>query len=76
MNLLDLADPDPPAGETPTTGKCVCGKKIWDPVSLAYEMGPDCRRKHGIVPRRPVRVTGVPSWRDCDGQTDLFEEGS
>jgi hypothetical protein len=43
-------------------------------VSLAYGIGPDCRKRLGIAPRRPVRVTGVETWRDCEGQTDLLEE--
>jgi hypothetical protein len=75
VNLLDLLDssPDPPSGEKPTVGKCVCGKKIWDPVSLHYGLGRECREKAGIKPRRPVRVTRVPAWRDCEGQTDLLE---
>ena len=74
MNLLDLDGPDPPAGETPTTGRCRCCRRgLEDPVSLAYGIGPDCRKRLGIAPRRPVRVTGVPAWRDCEGQADLLE---
>ncbi|GAA2861449.1 DUF6011 domain-containing protein [Nonomuraea rubra] len=76
MNLLDLDEPDTPAaGETPTVGRCRCCRhKLQDPVSLAYGIGPDCRKALGIVSRKPVRITGVPTGWDVDGQTDLLEE--
>ena len=73
MNLLDLDEPT--VGESPTVGRCVCGRKIWDPVSLLYEMGSGCRRKHGItVSRQRVRLARTKPGGDCDGQTDLLEE--
>ncbi|MFC4006604.1 DUF6011 domain-containing protein [Nonomuraea purpurea] len=75
MTLLDLDEPAPTVGESPTVGQCrSCHHKLQDPVSLAYGIGPDCRKKLGIVPRQPVRITGVEMWRDCEGQTDLLEE--
>lgn len=74
--LLDLGDADEPdlrgaEDHAALTGRCVCGRKIWDPVSLHFGIGPDCRRKLGIVSRRPVRITGVPSGWECDGQIPL-----
>lgn len=74
MTLL-LDTDEPAAGETPTVGFCVCGRKIWDSVSLAYEMGPDCRKKRGIVTsRKRVRLARTRPGGDCDGQQDLLED--
>jgi hypothetical protein len=79
VTLLGLGDADEPDLRGPghhaaRTGHCVCGRPIWDPVSLHYGIGPDCRRRLGIVSRRPVRITGVPAGWDCEGQADLLEE--
>ena len=77
MDLLILADPapDPPAGETPTTGQCrCCRRKLEDPVSLAYGIGPDCRKRLGIAPRARVRLARTRPGGDCEGQGDLLEE--
>lgn len=76
MNLLDGEEPPPDGSESHPEGstRCVCKRTLTDPVSIAYGLGPDCRKRLGVVPRRPVGVTGVPAWRDCDGQTDLLEE--
>jgi len=73
VNLLNEPD-TPTVPENPTVGHCVCGKPIWDPVSLYYEMGPDCRKKHGIVHRRTrVRLARTRPGGDCDGQEDLTD---
>lgn len=80
MTLLDLGDADEPdlrgaEDHAARTGRCRCCRhKLEDPVSLAYGIGPDCRKKLGIVSRRPVRITGVPTGWDCEGQADLLEE--
>lgn len=71
MNLLHLAAPI--VGESPTVGFCVCGRKIWDPVSLLYEMGSGCRKKHGITGRQRVRLARTWPGGDCNGQGDLLE---
>ena len=42
-------------------------------MTLAYGIGPDCRKRPGIVSRKPVRITGVPTGWDIEGQADLFE---
>ncbi|MER7361899.1 DUF6011 domain-containing protein [Nonomuraea wenchangensis] len=75
MNLLDLDEPGPHDSEGHAEGstRCICRRTLTDPVSVAYGMGPDCRRKRGIVPPQRVRITGVPSWRDCEGQQDLTD---
>jgi len=76
VNLLDLDEPDTPTvPESRTVGACRCCRHaLRDPVSLAYGIGPDCRKRLGIVSRKPVRITGVEMWRDCEGQTNLLEE--
>lgn len=35
---------------------------------------PDCASKLGLAPRRPLRITGVPTGWDIVGQGDLLEE--
>jgi hypothetical protein len=73
VNLLDLDEPT--VGEAPTVGRCVCGRRIWDPVSLLYEMGSGCRKKHGIVVGgKRVRLARTKPGGDCEGQTNLLEE--
>ncbi|WP_157253180.1 DUF6011 domain-containing protein [Nonomuraea typhae] len=73
MTLLDL-DPST-VEETPTVGRCrSCHHKIADPVSLAYGIGPDCRERLGISPRRRLRLARVRPGGDCEGQTDILEE--
>lgn len=79
MTLLDLDTPlldlHGPEDHAARAGRCRCCRhKLLDPVSLAYGIGPDCRKRLGIAPRKPVRITGVETWRDCEGQTDLLEE--
>ncbi|MFB4280832.1 DUF6011 domain-containing protein [Nonomuraea sp. MTCD27] len=72
MNLLDL---DTAPERQATTGRCRCCRhKLLDPVSLSYGIGPDCRRKLGITPRKPVRIAGVPAGWEIEGQGDLLED--
>lgn len=77
--LLDLGDADEPdlrgaEDHAALTGRCVCGRKIWDPVSLHHGIGPDCRRKLGIVPPARVRLARTKPGGDCEGQGDLLED--
>lgn len=72
MNLLDLDEPR--VGESPTQARCRCCRhKLLDPVSLAYGIGPDCRKRLGIAPRKPVRISGVPTGWDVEGQIDMLQ---
>ncbi|MFI7644086.1 DUF6011 domain-containing protein [Nonomuraea sp. NPDC049400] len=76
MTLLDPDGPDlrGPDDHAAPTGRCFCGRKLWDPVSLQHKIGPKCREKLGITPPKRVRITGVQVWRDCEGQTDLLDD--
>jgi len=49
-----------------------CHRPLTDPVSLGYRIGPDCRARLGIGPRRPVRLPRVRVCGDVDGQLDLL----
>ncbi|WP_372513363.1 DUF6011 domain-containing protein [Nonomuraea thailandensis] len=61
--LIVGLDDESVVGQAPTTGRCRCCRhKLLDPVSLAYGMGPDCRKRLGTTPRKPVRLNG-PLWR-------------
>ncbi|MFI7615102.1 DUF6011 domain-containing protein [Nonomuraea terrae] len=51
-----------------------CKHRLRTPESQLLGLGPDCASKLGITARRPVRITGVEKWRDCEGQIDLLEE--
>jgi hypothetical protein len=68
--LLDL---DEPATRDHVTRCAACKHTLRTPESRALGLGPDCASKLGIAPRRPLRITGVPVWREIDGQTDLLE---
>ncbi|MEV0585228.1 DUF6011 domain-containing protein [Nonomuraea sp. NPDC050310] len=50
-----------------------CKRKLRDPESLGFVIGPTCRKKLGIEERRPLRLTGVRPGGDCAGQGDLLE---
>ncbi|MFI7615586.1 DUF6011 domain-containing protein [Nonomuraea terrae] len=50
-----------------------CKHKLRTPGSQALGLGPDCASKLGVAPRRPLRITGVAKWRDCEGQMELFQ---
>ncbi|MGW4963041.1 DUF6011 domain-containing protein [Nonomuraea sp. NPDC004186] len=45
---------------------CVCGNKPTDPVSLAYGIGPDCRRK----PACRALAGALPPLFHCQDVTD------
>lgn len=71
MTLLDLDDPDTREHVT----KCAaCKHTLRTPESRALGLGPDCASKLGVAPRRPLRITGVPSGWSVAGQTDLLED--
>ncbi|TDD54567.1 hypothetical protein E1286_05085 [Nonomuraea terrae] len=69
--LLDLGEPS----TRDHVSRCAaCKHRLRTDASRALGLGPDCASKLGITPRRPVRITGVEKWRDCEGQIDLLEE--
>ncbi|MFD0472697.1 DUF6011 domain-containing protein [Nonomuraea thailandensis] len=50
--LIVGLDDESVVGQAPTTGRCRCCRhKLLDPVSLAYGMGPDCRKRLGTTPQ-------------------------
>ncbi|TMR11734.1 hypothetical protein ETD86_34765 [Nonomuraea turkmeniaca] len=71
MTLLDL---DEPATRDHVTRCTACKHTLTTPESRALGIGPDCAAKLGIAPRKPLRITGVPVWRDCAGQMALLDE--
>jgi hypothetical protein len=73
VTLLDLDDP---ATREHVTRCKACKHTLRTPESRALGLGPDCASKLGIAPRRPLRITGVPTGWDVEGQTDLFGDDS
>ena len=71
MNLLDL---DEPSTREHVVRCDACKHALKTPQSRALGLGPDCASKLGLTPRRPLRITGVPVWRECEGQLDLLDE--
>lgn len=71
MNLLDLGDE---SAQEHVTQCRSCKHALKTSESRALGLGPDCASKLGLTPRRPLRITGVPTGWDVDGQTALFED--
>jgi hypothetical protein len=71
VNLLDL---DEPSTRDHVVLCEACRHTLKTPESRALGLGPDCASKLGLTPRRPLRITGVPTGWDVDGQTALFED--
>lgn len=71
MTLLDI---DEPSTRDHVTKCAACKHTLKTPESRALGVGPDCAEKLGIAPRKPLRITGVQVWRDCEGQTDLLAQ--
>lgn len=73
VNLLDLDEPTVPP--SPTAARCRCCKRLLRAEeSLGYVIGPVCRKRLGIAPRKPVRLARTKPGGDCQGQTDLLED--
>ncbi len=74
MTLFEVPPPQP-AGPEPAAApaKCrKCRRPIRDPVSLGYQIGPDCRHQLGIdPPKRPPRF-GSRRSGPVEGQQDLL----
>ncbi|TDD52044.1 hypothetical protein E1286_09430 [Nonomuraea terrae] len=68
---LDL---DEPANREHVSRCAACKHRLRTEASRGLGLGPDCASKLGITSRRPVRITGVAKWRDCDGQISLLDE--
>ncbi len=68
-------EPTPAKPEEPAEAKCRrCRRKLQDPVSLGFQIGPDCRDHLGIPkPQKPPRI-GVRWTGPVEGQTDLLEQ--
>lgn len=75
MTLFDVPPPQPPdpAEQAAAPAKCRrCRRKISDPVSLGYQIGPDCRHQLGIdPPKKPPRFS-VRWSGPVEGQQDLM----
>jgi hypothetical protein len=76
MSSLDgvLLDLDNVGAREHVTRCTACKHTLKTPESQALGVGPDCASKLGIAPRKPLRITGVPTGWDVEGQTDLLEE--
>ncbi|MFI6496884.1 DUF6011 domain-containing protein [Nonomuraea typhae] len=62
-------------GETPTVARCRCCRRLLRAEeSLGYGIGPDCRQRLGITPRRRLRLARVRPGGECEGQTSLLAE--
>lgn len=70
MTLLDL---DEHSTRDHVTRCAACKHTLRTPESRALGLGPDCASKLGVAPRKPLRITGVPTGWDIKGQGDLLE---
>ena len=69
--LLDLDLPEVRAH----TARCrACKRKLSDPESLGFVIGPTCRKRLGIDTGGRIRLARVRPGGDCEGQTDLLED--
>ena len=79
MSLFDLPAPAPepepePEQEPQPAGRCRrCHRKITDPVSLAYQIGEDCRERLGIPPPKTSPRIGVRWTGPVKDQIELEE---
>ncbi|MEV0231614.1 DUF6011 domain-containing protein [Nonomuraea sp. NPDC050786] len=67
---------DEPSVQDHITRCRACKHTLRTPESQTLGIGPECAAKLGLAPRRPLRITGLETWRDCEGQIDLLERKS
>ncbi|GAA0932916.1 DUF6011 domain-containing protein [Nonomuraea longicatena] len=70
VTLFDLGEP---AVREHVVRCAACKHALRTPESRLAGIGPDCASRLGLASRRPLRITGVPSGWNCDGQLDLLE---
>ncbi|GAA4089578.1 DUF6011 domain-containing protein [Nonomuraea soli] len=76
MDQLDLLGDAEQQAVVRHVARCrACKRRLRDPESLGFFIGPTCRRRLGIEPGRRLRITGLPRGWEIDGQVDLLQEG-
>ncbi|MFZ3569934.1 DUF6011 domain-containing protein [Streptomyces sp. BH097] len=68
-----VADVPLPGDPPPSKRRCICGRRLTDPISRARGLGPKCyRRLHGAAERRPAATPPPPvPGPAIEGQAEL-----
>lgn len=75
MTQLELLDEVGQRAVVRHVARCrACKRKLSDPESLGFVIGPTCRKRLGIGTRARIRLAAVRPGGDCEGQTDLLED--